>query len=135
MSDAPPSIRPTSVTVIAALHIVAVASILYVWTRILDIPLEVLGSNWKALHTLLLYSLPALMGISLILSIGLLYLQNWARITSIVLYLFSVALSLAPLALNNPQDFPSLLSPFAISGLAITFAIILASHEVAHVFK
>ncbi len=135
MRDVPPVTRPTAVTVIAALHFVGAASLLYTWVRVLDVDLQNISDNSPALYNLLIFGLPVSIGVSLILGVGLLYLQNWARITAIVLYLLGAAASVVALALTYPSDPSNYLSSFASIGLGVTFAIILSSHEVARVFK
>ena len=135
MRDAPPAIRPTAVTVIAALHFVGAASLLYSWVHVLGLDPRNVGSNLTALYNILIFGLPASIGVSLILGVGLMYLQNWARITAIVVYLLGVAASIVALALTYPSDLSGSLSSFASIGLSVTFAIILSSHEVARVFK
>jgi hypothetical protein len=135
MRDIPPTIRPTAVTVIAALHFVGAASLLYTWIHVLGIGPKNVSGNLTALYNLLIFGLPVFIGVSLILGIGLLYLQNWARVTAIVLYLLGIAASVVVLALTYPSDLSGSLSPFVSIGLSVTFAIILSSPEVARVFK
>jgi hypothetical protein len=135
MRDAFPATRPTPVTVIAALHFVGAASLLYIWVRVLGIDIKNVSDTSKALYNLLIFGLPASIGVSLLVGAGLLYLQTWARVTAIVFYLIGVAVSVVTLALTNPPDFPSLLSTFTSIGLSVTFAIILSSPEAARVFK
>jgi hypothetical protein len=134
------NIRPIAVTVIAAHNFVGAAFLLYVWVQLFGIDLargetEYATGDLKTIYNVLLFALPLSIGVSLALGIGLLYLQNWARVAAIVFYLLGAALTLVSMAITNSPGLSNLWVAYATVALGITFSIILSAQEVAQAFR
>lgn len=131
--------RPTSVTIIPAFNFLGALFSLYLRIQMLRLGSTAFsGVEETAIRTIygtLIITLPVAIGISLALGIGLLYLQSWARVISIVLYLLGSGTSLLRMALSDRLDWPNLWVNWAMIGLSVTFVLILLSRDVASSMK